>query len=106
MSALGLRRLENVGKYIKGDYRWAVVETITGESLAVGRFVFKATAARAVRGASKSADRILRSFLYGGPIAKMRAKVVLKRYFLAYAASEGFGSKDRYIYRYERKVTR
>ena len=105
MSALELRRLENVGKYRKGDYRWVVVETISGESLAVGRFVYKATAARAIRGANKSADRILRLFLYGGPITKIRAKVALKRYFLAYAASEGFGSKDRYIYRYERKTT-
>lgn len=105
MSALELRRLENVGKYQKGDYRWAVVETISGESLAVGRFVYKATAARAIRGASKSADRILRSFLYGDDAAKMRARVVLKRYFLAYAASEGFVSKDRYVYRYERKAS-
>ena len=72
----------------------------------MGRFVYKATAVRAIRGASKSADRILRSFLHGDDVVKSRAKVVLKRYFLAYAASEGFGPKDRYIYRYERKVTR
>lgn len=104
MSALELRRLENKGKREPWVPRWAVVETITGESLAVGRFVYKATAVRAIRGASKSVDRILRSFLHGDDAAKSRAKAVLKRYFSAYAASEGFDSKDRYVYRYERKT--
>ena len=104
MSALEVRCLEYVGKRESWHARWAVVETISGESLAVGRFVHKATAMRAIRGASKSADRLVRSFLYGNDAASSRAKVALKRYFLAYAASEGFGPKDRYIYRYERKA--
>lgn len=106
MSALGLLRLENKGRRDPWVPRWAVAETISGESLAVGRFVYKATAVRAIRGAGKSADRLLRAFLYGDDVAKSRARIVLKRYFLAYQASEGFGPKDRYVYRYERKSTK
>ena len=106
MSTLELLRLENKGKREPWVPRWAVVETISGESLSVGRFVYKATAVRAIRGASKSADRLLRAFLYGADDARSRAKVVLKRYFSAYQASEGFEPKGRYIYRYERKSTK
>ena len=106
MSTLELLRLENKGKREPWVPRWAVVETISGESLSVGRFVYKATAVRAIRGASKSADRLLRAFLHGDDVARSRAKVVLKRYFSAYQASEGFEPKDRYICRYERRSTK
>jgi len=98
-----IRPIESNGKREPWHARYAVVETISGELLCVGRFVRKATAKRAVQGASKSGHRVVRCALYGSKITRPRAMITLKRYFQAYAASEGFGPKDRYVWRYEKE---
>jgi hypothetical protein len=94
MSALELRKLElGRGKRERWHPRWAVVETVSGEGLAVGRFVYKKTAQIALRGTLKSADRLVRAALSSEDTpAKWRALNVLRRYFRIHRQREGFGT--------------
>lgn len=93
-------KLENKGKRERWVARWAVVETISGENLSVGRFVYKKTAEMAARGGAKSGERLVKTFLADSGEKSSRAGIVLKRYFQAYAAKEGFKPSDRYVCRY------
>jgi hypothetical protein len=81
------------GKRERWHPRWAVVETLSGESLAVGRFVYKRTAQIAIDGARKSADRLVRAALANEDTpAKRRAMNTLRRYFRMHRKGEGFGT--------------
>lgn len=94
MNVLELRKLEpGCGKRERWHPRWAVVETLSGESLAVGRFVYKKTAQTALSGTYKSAERLVRAALAqeDTPV-KWRALDVLRRYFRMHRKREGFGT--------------
>lgn len=92
-NALAIRPIDKGrGKREAWHPRWAVVETISGECLAVGRYTYKATAEKALRGANKSGDRLVRAALDKSSPAHARALRVLKRYFTAHRRSEGFGT--------------
>lgn len=72
--------------------RWAVVETLSGECLAVGRYVYKKTAENALRGTAKSGERLVRAALDSEHPLHDRALRTLKRYFTAWRRTEGFGA--------------
>jgi hypothetical protein len=93
MAVLEIRPIDKgYGRREKWHARWAIVETISSEYLAVGRYVYKSTAQKALDGAHKSGDRLVRAALDANDPRHAQALRVLKRYFTAWRRTEGFGT--------------